>query len=466
MPYDPPHKCFMQRLKKEDLKEPSTKYVFYDYECTIDDGEHHPALIVAMYFAHDQPEVFFDNESFCKWIFQKKHKGYTFVAHNGGRYDFHFIRQYMIKNHVQSSDLINGNTVMYSFATDWKIRFVDSYRFLPMSLRKFPKTFGIKSKSKGYFPYRFFTQMRINYQGKMPDLEWFDFGLLSEKEQVDAVQWHEQNRNTQVNLLKMCTRYCKDDVELLKAGCIKFRNELMRISNNEIDPFQYVTIASVCHTMYRRIFMPPQSIAILQQAGCMQAERSIWLSSKEEQVREGRLQPIEDQVFGRCYVDESIDRLYVFMHCADIGCMTCYQRFTNHPTTFQPMHSIARTFNKYVKETSDLMAMDIHVTKLCEWRKEQGLYQDDLKGIRQYMKMDLRDGFYGGRTEAIALEATIPDSEEGKFVDFTSLYPSVQSGIFNGITRDTEGTTRPYTTRSVILCISQRTLVILVITLV
>ena len=49
-------------------------------------------------------------------------------------------------------------------------------------------------------------------------------------------------------------KYCKSDVDILRRGCTKLRELFMQIAN--IDPFQYITIASVCQAIYRNEFLP------------------------------------------------------------------------------------------------------------------------------------------------------------------------------------------------------------------
>ena len=59
-------------------------------------------------------------------------------------------------------------------------------------------------------------------------------------------------------------KYCKNDVDILRRGCMKFRELFIQIAN--IDPFQYITIASVCQAIYRNEFLPEDTIGICDEA--------------------------------------------------------------------------------------------------------------------------------------------------------------------------------------------------------
>jgi hypothetical protein len=55
-------------------------------------------------------------------------------------------------------------------------------------------------------------------------------------------------------------KYCKSDVHILRRGCIEYRKLFMQIPN--IDPFQYITLASVCNAIYRNELLLENTIAV------------------------------------------------------------------------------------------------------------------------------------------------------------------------------------------------------------
>src|SRR5580692_6583079 len=58
-------------------------------------------------------------------------------------------------------------------------------------------------------------------------------------------------------------KYCKSDVDILRRGCLTLRELFLKISN--IDPFQYITTASVCHAIYINEFLPEDTVAVVDE---------------------------------------------------------------------------------------------------------------------------------------------------------------------------------------------------------
>ena len=59
----------------------------------------------------------------------------------------------------------------------------------------------------------------------------------------------------------MKTTYSTSDVDILRRGIMKLREDFIELEN--IDPLRYITIASVCMTIYRSNYMPNKTIAIV-----------------------------------------------------------------------------------------------------------------------------------------------------------------------------------------------------------
>ena len=58
-----------------------------------------------------------------------------------------------------------------------------------------------------------------------------------------------KSKKTMFDLQKEFVEYCDSDVDILRRGYLELRNQFLEIAN--IDPFQYITIASVCMAIYR-----------------------------------------------------------------------------------------------------------------------------------------------------------------------------------------------------------------------
>ena len=70
-------------------------------------------------------------------------------------------------------------------------------------------------------------------------------------------------------------KYCRADVELLSKAVLSFRN--MFKDRLDIDPFRYVTLASLCMAIFRGCFLPDKSIVANEQNKTVSKVCKEWL---------------------------------------------------------------------------------------------------------------------------------------------------------------------------------------------
>lgn len=390
------HECFIQPLPRKEASK--LRLAFYDYECYFSENMEHQVFLVVVSL-DDVIHTFFDHEDFMLFISQQE--DVTFIAHNAARYDSHFVKKGFLKNGVKTQDICNANSIISMTIKDKKVRFIDSCRFITTSLRKFPKTFGFEDISKGFFPYRFFTQATLNYVGPIPDIEWFDFQKLKPEECKEGEKWYEENKDTIIDLRAWCIQYCIDDVKVLKKGCLIFRDVMMEANEGTMDPFSRLTIASNCMEIYRTLFMPAKTIAIFQEDYVRNPKKAHWKST-------GRYMEVFE---GREVVRRNNRREY-FSICLDDGCPRCYKRYRKHPRKFLLMFQLRLRLLEFMKSYPDII-----IVEECRY-----------EGVgRMTDGLDIREAFFGGRTEAFQLLNITKEHPIGYF-DVTSLYPTV---LFN-----------------------------------
>lgn len=247
------HECYMF---PKPYKDASTKYIFFDFEADISDTTHKVMFSISQYFDDPEPIEHSTIEEFCEWAFQKEHKGYTFIAHNGRGYDYKFIIRWIFDNtEYKPFTIFAGAKIMCMSVKELSIRFIDSLSFLTMPLKAFPKTFGLKELKKGFFPHWFNTKENWSYEGPMPDKEEFRYNSFKEKDRKEFLEWYEGKikENYVWNQMREMKEYCISDVDILRRCCIKFRQLYLELAG--IDPFQYLTIASVCMSIYKYNFI-------------------------------------------------------------------------------------------------------------------------------------------------------------------------------------------------------------------
>lgn len=152
------------------------------------------------------------------------------------------------------------------------LTFVDSLNFLPMKLAKIPDAFGLQELCKGYFPHLFNTKANQNYVGPYPGLKYYGYDFMSAGDRKKLAEWHATKRDETFNFREEMLQYCRSDVDILRRGCLEFRNLMINVttikestvlangtvkttSSIGVDPFDYVTIASVCMGIFKTLFL-------------------------------------------------------------------------------------------------------------------------------------------------------------------------------------------------------------------
>ena len=159
---------------------------------------------------------------------------------------------------------------------------------------------------------------------------------MSSKERKEFLQWYDQKKaeGYVFDMRKELLEYCQCDVDILRRSCLQFRESFIKIAN--IDPFQYVTIASVCMAIFRGKFLEPGTIAVINNMERSEnaSKASIaWLDYmaqrsgiKIQHALEGREKRLflcskNRKVDG---FDEANNTVYEFQGCVWHGCPKCY----------------------------------------------------------------------------------------------------------------------------------------------
>lgn len=420
------HECYMQNT---ELKEPSEKYVFFDFESTQDTDYHEVNLVKAIGFNDEEMSEFTDIDRFVEDIL--KHPGYTYIAHNGRGYDFHFIQKVLI-NLGKGKELFvirQGGKLMYMCLGKGKnkIRFVDSLSFLSWPLKDFKKSLGLNVDDKGYFPHFFNTKENENYIGVMPPMEYYGYNAMSVSDRDKFMFWYEEHRFDEFNMYQEIRRYCIQDVVILKEGCKAFRNIMMELEG--CDPFQYTTIASMVMANFKANYLKKDTIAVFKEcrkAPAFSKESINWLSSLNNPNIKHALNGGEESLGGFKVdgFDEDSNTIYEFHGCYWHGCEECYEPNTMNTTINQTMRTLKA---KTLEKTNELKNQGYEVVEMwgCHWDKAKPKSVFEQLDTFSYESMNPRDAMFGGRTNAIKLEYRAKEDERIDYVDFTSLYPWV-----------------------------------------
>ncbi len=142
----------------------------------------------------------------------------------------------------------------------FKQRYIDSYSFLPMKLSKMTSALNLNTDEKGFFPHHFNRLQNANYVGPYPSKELYRYHTMSDSDQAKFDRWYESVAGQVFDFKKQLGMYCKNNVVLLREGCMKYRNEFIECTN--IDPFGCVTLAGCAMKVFKTLFLSKDTIAL------------------------------------------------------------------------------------------------------------------------------------------------------------------------------------------------------------
>ena len=459
------HQCYMQPVKKRKVNvetqsdtnlvddeaavggeasedgEGESDYsqlLFFDFECTQEDGEHVPNLCV-VHDENGQEWVFSGpktRDDFCEWLFQEQNSDSIVMAHNFQGYDGYFILQYLHKNGMVPEVIMRGGKILTLNVPVFDIKFVDSLCFIPMRLANFPKTFGLNELAKGFFPHYFNIEANQNYEGPLPDASYYNPDGMTSSDRTKFYTWYNELKanNYIFNFQEEILKYCRSDVDILRRCCLEFRELFSSVTN--IDPFEKcLTIASACNLVFRKNFLRERSIAIIPPHGYRpQDKQSVialkWLAYTAQlndlSIRHSR--NFGEQRIGKYRVDgyhQESNTIYEFHGCFWHGCIRCYARDTINPVnqqTMQDLHQRTLEKTRYLKGQgyNVVEVWECDVRRELEVNNEMKTYFDTFEIAEP---LEPRHAFYGGRTNATKLFHQCQPDEKIHYVDFTSLYP-------------------------------------------
>ena len=132
--------------------------------------------------------------------------------------------------------------------------------------------------------------------------------------------------------------------------------------------------------------------------------------------------PTVGKVDGYC---EQTNTVYEFQGCFWHGCPKCYTEDRINPMNQRDMFELQRTTELKNKKIRDLGYNLVEVYE-CDIVKNSS-FKNYCKtnNVELVPPLIPRDAFYGGRTNVTKLKYDFKNDEKGRYVDFVSLYPTV-----------------------------------------
>ena len=459
---DKNHRCYIDTVKEE--RDSKFRLVFYDFECTQNDIDpesnrliHRVNYCICMcicdkcvngpcdrcsevktFSGLDKDDALYN---FCVWALDDSvNENTKFIAHNSSGYDTHFILSYIVNQGRSYPEIVtNGGKILKLGIKSKNIEFIDSFLFLSMPLSKFSDTFNLPNITKGTFPHLFNVPDNYNYNGPLPDLVYYGVDNMKEPSRSALIKWHTEHNHDNFNFRLEMHDYCKADVQLLKAGCMQFRDAFMK--DTGVDPYNYFTIAGACMEVFRTNFLKENTIARIPINGYRSTRNYSnkamgWLQHIEQTMhiklrhaRNGGEVYLNDaKVWADGYYEDYNGKhVFAFMGCFFHGCNKCYTLSTRNPRLKQSMGDLYRNTQRWI-ETVNIFKYHLTVMWECQWDSYLECHPDDKEIINALgisSPLDPRDALYGGRCETFCLHAVGKEVDQIKYCDVQSLYPYV-----------------------------------------
>ena len=433
--------------EEKDDKKP--EMVFADVECQLDETNTFIPILIC--YAREQEDKIYHHwgenclqeflNTLLEWGTNEK-KPFHIFFHNMRGFDGVFIIKQLYDMNLKVEKVLSTGQKTLYFECG-RLKFKDSLSFLNMPLSNFTKTFGLTEIKKGWFPHRFNKPENFDYEGPIPELEYYEPKHMTTAKKKECEEWHRDQvlKGESWNMKKEMLSYCESDVQLLKEGCMKFVEDFTNDAG--FNPLTHcITIASACHYFWRNYQMEAKTIAVEPITGwgglkTSQSKVALeWLYVQDQKLGGNRIKHArnggEHVIWlreGKVKVDgydPMTKTVYEFHGCEFHGCKHCKPSNRHVRTFHHPDRTVEETYQATLFKTKRLREAGYKVIEKweCVFEKEKKL-KDIVNGMTWCDPLQPRDAFYGGRTGLTACYYEAKDDEEIKYVDVTSLYPTI-----------------------------------------
>ena len=239
----------------KEPKEKSIINIFYDFETHTDaNGKHIPYLCCyrirgvchTQYGASCGLEMLWHLSN----TFKKSKSTIRLIAHNGGKYDSHFIFKYL----AGANGIKKGSrymTIKGKFnSVNFELR--DSLLLISMPLKSFNKTFKLGDTIKEVISYNMYNKTDCIQRKLIPiseGLEWVKNDGLDEEQFLNNIEkWNLRTADDYFDCIQYSRFYCEIDCDILEKGYNTFNKWMQELVNINID--NVLTLASLAHRFF------------------------------------------------------------------------------------------------------------------------------------------------------------------------------------------------------------------------
>lgn len=208
-------------------------------------------------------------ETFTEWALDQEA---TFIAHNGGSYDWWLMMVYLFSKGISPDTLVSrGNNIM--ILKYGKAKFIDSLRFVPTSLARFPKLMGLQNMGfveKDVFPYHYLTSENLIRYKNITDEELQQQPYAPTREYYAPISDADYNEyrerfgpDNPWHLINEMIYYCDQDVIVLAMCFMAF--QLMFSALTNVPPLVKNTLAGYVLHVFRQKYLPENTVPLFEE---------------------------------------------------------------------------------------------------------------------------------------------------------------------------------------------------------
>ena len=239
-------------------------------------------------------------------------------------------------------------------------------------------------------------------------------------------------------------KYCRADTELLGKSVLKFRK--MFKDKLDIDPWRYITLASLCMNIFRGCFLPEKTIVANEPNKPVSRTCKEWLTYLNDKDLEEE-SPIHVDKCKLCFTDEQLHKDKLDNNT------TIYYKQPKHifvPDAIDKKRKVIKEFNgchwhgcpkcnpdcveKYNRTMERKNLLELQGYKVesiwgCEWDELKKTLPNkaEIETAARQQNIKPRQALCGGRTEAFKSHVKCNEHQKIFYLDVVSLYPTVNA---------------------------------------